>query len=93
VIHEAAAPSLQPVRDRVVLDRVRERYDPPERFASMSGRSKRRTAKADRRICQLAEERPASHQLVCAGPYGWLSRDIEDLIARLQIEDAVRFTG
>ena len=30
---------------------------------------------------------------MCAGPYGWLSRDIEDLIDRLQIEHAVRFTG
>jgi glycosyltransferase involved in cell wall biosynthesis len=33
------------------------------------------------------------HQLVCAGPYGWLSRDIEDLIERLGVEDAVTFTG
>jgi glycosyltransferase involved in cell wall biosynthesis len=31
--------------------------------------------------------------LVCVGPYGWLSRDLEDLIERLQIEDAIRFTG
>jgi glycosyltransferase involved in cell wall biosynthesis len=30
---------------------------------------------------------------VCAGPYGWLSRDIEELIERLEIENALRFTG
>jgi glycosyltransferase involved in cell wall biosynthesis len=33
------------------------------------------------------------HQLVCAGPYGWLSSDIEERIERLDIADAVRFTG
>src|SRR5258705_242315 len=33
------------------------------------------------------------HQLVCAGPYGWLSGDIEERIDRLKVGDAIRFTG
>ena len=34
------------------------------------------------------------HQLVCVGPYGWLSRDIEDRIERARrSRDAIRFTG
>jgi glycosyltransferase involved in cell wall biosynthesis len=33
------------------------------------------------------------HQLVCAGPYGWLSSDLQQLIDRWQVRDAVRITG
>src|SRR5262249_4426714 len=33
------------------------------------------------------------HQLVCVGPYGWLSRGIERQIARAGAADAITFTG
>ena len=33
------------------------------------------------------------HQLVCVGPYGWLSRGIEDRIARSNAAHAITFTG
>jgi glycosyltransferase involved in cell wall biosynthesis len=95
VVHEAAAPSFQPVRDSAILERVRRRYELAERFILYVGTIEPRK-NLPRLIEGFARRRNRGelpHQLVCAGPYGWLSRDIEDLIDRLQIEDAVRFTG
>jgi glycosyltransferase involved in cell wall biosynthesis len=95
VIHEAAAPSFQPIHDTAALDRVRQRYDLADRVVLYVGTIEPRK-NLPKLIEGFARKRKAGqlpHQLVCAGPYGWLSRDIEDLIDRLQIEDAVRFTG
>ena len=95
VIHEAAAPSFQPIHDTSILDRVRQRYELADRFVLYVGTIEPRK-NLPKLIEGFARKRKAGqlpHQLVCAGPYGWLSRDIEDLIDRLQIEDAVRFTG
>src|SRR5207302_3525142 len=33
------------------------------------------------------------HQLVCVGPYGWLSRDLDERIDRSKLGDAIAFTG
>jgi glycosyltransferase involved in cell wall biosynthesis len=95
VVHEAAAPSFRPVRDAVLLDRVRQRYGLAERFILYVGTIEPRK-NLPKLIEGFASRRTSGqlpHQLVCAGPYGWLSRDIEALIDRLQIDDAVRFTG
>src|SRR5215468_11165930 len=95
VVHEAAAPSFQPVRDRAVLDRVRQRYDLAERFVLYVGtiEPRKNLPKLIEGFARRRKSGEIPHQLVCAGPYGWLSRDIEDLIDRLQIEQSVRFTG
>jgi glycosyltransferase involved in cell wall biosynthesis len=95
VVHEAAAPSFQPVVDPVVLDRVRQRYDLAERFILYVGtiEPRKNLPKLIQGFASRRKSGQLPHQLVCAGPYGWLSRDIEDLIDRLQIEDAIRFTG
>ena len=95
VVHEAAAPSFGVIHDPFELRRVRERYGLAERFILYVGTIEPRKnlptlieAFARRRI---AGDLP--HQLVCAGPYGWLSDDIDDQIDRLRVRDAVRFTG
>ena len=95
VVHEAAAPAFRVIHDPFELQRVRERYGLAERFILYVGTIEPRKnlptlieAFARRRV---AGELP--HQLVCAGPYGWLSDDIEAQIDRLRIRDAVRFTG
>jgi glycosyltransferase involved in cell wall biosynthesis len=95
VVHEAAAPSFQPVPDGAVLDRVRQRYDLASRFILYVGtiEPRKNLPKLIEGFARKRKSGQLPHQLVCAGPYGWLSRDIEDLIDRLQIEDAVRFTG
>jgi glycosyltransferase involved in cell wall biosynthesis len=95
VVHEAAAPSFRPVRDASTLERIRRRYGLADRFILYVGTIEPRK-NLPKLIAAFAERHKAGdlpHQLVCAGPYGWLSRDIEELIARLEIEDALRFTG
>ena len=95
VVHEAAAPSFQPIRDQAVLDRVRQRYELAERFVLYVGtiEPRKNLPKLIEGFARRRTRGEMPHQLVCAGPYGWLSRDIEDLIDRLQIEQSVRFTG
>jgi glycosyltransferase involved in cell wall biosynthesis len=95
VVHEAAAPSFRPVHDSIERERVRQRYVLADRFILYVGTIEPRK-NLPRLIEGFARRRKAGdlpHQLVCAGPYGWLSRDIEDRIERLQVEDAIRFTG
>jgi glycosyltransferase involved in cell wall biosynthesis len=95
VVQEAAAPSFQPVRDSAERDRVRRRYGLADRFILYVG-----TIEPRKNLPALIEafarrhhRGDLPHQLVCAGPYGWLSRDLEDRLERLQIEHAIRFTG
>ena len=95
VVHEAAAPEFKPLVDIRALDRVRTRYQLADRFILHVGTIEPRKNLV-RLIEAFAERRrrgALSHQLVCVGPYGWLSRDIEALIERLQVADAIRFTG
>jgi glycosyltransferase involved in cell wall biosynthesis len=95
VVHEAAAPSFRPVRDAGELDRVRRRYGLADRFILYVGTIEPRK-NLPALIDAVAARRQSGdlpHQLVCAGPYGWLSRDVEARIERLGMADAVRFTG
>jgi glycosyltransferase involved in cell wall biosynthesis len=95
VVHEAAAPSFRPVHDSSERERVRRRYGLPDRFILYVGtiEPRKNLPKLIEGFAKRRKSRDLPHQLVCAGPYGWLSRDIEDRIDRLQIEDAIRFTG
>jgi glycosyltransferase involved in cell wall biosynthesis len=95
VVHEAAAPSFRVIHDPSELRRVRERYGLGERFILYVGTIEPRK-NLPKLIEAFARHRVAGdlpHQLVCAGPYGWLSDDIEKQIDRLRIRDAVHFTG
>jgi glycosyltransferase involved in cell wall biosynthesis len=94
VVHEAAAPSFQPVSDPADLDRVRRRYALDGRIILYVG-----TVEPRKNLVTLidafARRRHAgdlSHRLVCVGPYGWLSRDIQSRIERLNVADAITFT-
>jgi glycosyltransferase involved in cell wall biosynthesis len=95
VVHEAAAPSFKRVEDAATLARVRARHGLPERFILYVG-----TIEPRKNLPKLIEgfaERHLTgdlpHRLVCVGPYGWLSRDIEALLDRLRIKQAVQFAG
>jgi glycosyltransferase involved in cell wall biosynthesis len=95
VVHEAAAPSFRVIREPFELQRVRGRYGLAERFILYVGTIEPRK-NLPTLIEAFARRRRTgdlAHQLVCAGPYGWLSRDIEALIERLGVRDSVRFTG
>jgi glycosyltransferase involved in cell wall biosynthesis len=95
VVHEAAAPSFRPVCDDATLERIRRRYDLADRFILYVGtiEPRKNLPKLIAGFAQRHKSGDLPHQLVCAGPYGWLSRDIEELIERLEIENALRFTG
>jgi glycosyltransferase involved in cell wall biosynthesis len=95
VVHEAAAPSFRPVHDRAVLDGIRRRYGLAERVILYVGtiEPRKNLPKLIAGFAQRHKSGDLPHQLVCAGPYGWLSREVEELIERLEIEDAVRFIG
>ena len=95
VVHEAAAPSFRPIHDSIERERVRRRYDLADRFILYVGtiEPRKNLPKLIEGFARRRKSGELSHQLVCAGPYGWLSRDIEDRIERLQVEDAIRFTG
>jgi glycosyltransferase involved in cell wall biosynthesis len=95
VVHEAAAPSFRPIRDPATLDRIRRRYGLADRFILYVGtiEPRKNLPKLIAAFARRHKTGDLPHQLVCAGPYGWLSRDIEELIERLEIDDALRFTG
>jgi glycosyltransferase involved in cell wall biosynthesis len=95
VVHEAAAPSFRPMHEVSALDRVRRRYGLADRFILYVGtiEPRKNLPKLIEGFARRRKVGDLPHQLVCAGPYGWLSRDIQVHIERLQIEDAIRFTG
>jgi glycosyltransferase involved in cell wall biosynthesis len=95
VVHEAAAPHFRPVIDAATLARVRQAYGLAERFILYVG-----TIEPRKNLPMLIEAfgrhyraGHLPHQLVCAGPYGWLCGDVERLIERQGITQAVRITG
>jgi glycosyltransferase involved in cell wall biosynthesis len=95
VVHEAAAPAFRPILDQASRARVRQQYKLADRFILYVGTIEPRknlTALID----AFAERRRGgdlSHQLVCVGPYGWLSGDIGARVEQLAMENAIRFTG
>jgi glycosyltransferase involved in cell wall biosynthesis len=95
VVHEAAAPAFRPIHDMSELQRVKQRYGLADKFILYVGTIEPRK-NLPRLIEGFARRRRAGdlkHQLVCAGPYGWLSADIEQQIERLGVEHLIQFTG
>jgi glycosyltransferase involved in cell wall biosynthesis len=94
VVHEAAAPRFQPISDCARLDEARRRYGLPARFVLYVGTIEPR--KNLPRLMQAfaaARAQGMPHELVCAGPYGWSSRDLTGVVQRLGIRRVVHFTG
>jgi anaerobic magnesium-protoporphyrin IX monomethyl ester cyclase len=95
VVYEAAAPSFRRVEDQAELERVRRRYGLEERIILYVGTIEPRK-NLPKLIDAFAARRRSGelkHQLVCVGPYGWLSRGLEDRIARSNVAHAITFTG
>ena len=94
VVHEAASPAFHPITDQAELDRIRSKYGLPSRFVLYVG-----TIEPRKNLARLVEafaqarRRGIPHHLVCVGPYGWSSRDLNGRIDRLGLKDAVHFTG
>jgi anaerobic magnesium-protoporphyrin IX monomethyl ester cyclase len=95
VVYEAAAPEFTRVSDPARLAEVRRRHALPDRFVLYVGAIEPR-----KNLKRLLDAFAARHhagdlpyQLVCVGPYGWLSRDLGRHIDALGIGAAVHFTG
>ena len=95
VVYEAAAPAFHPVRDATALASTRRRYALPDRFVLYVGtiEPRKNLPLLLQAFARQWRTGALSHHLVCAGPYGWLSRDLQALIERLQIGPAIRFLG
>jgi glycosyltransferase involved in cell wall biosynthesis len=94
VVHEAAGPGFEPIRDASRLARIRCRYGLPDRFFLYVGAIEPR--KNLPRLMEAfadARRRGVTHELVCVGPYGWSSRDLHAHIDRLDLGRVVHFTG
>ena len=95
VVHEAAAPSFKRVHDIAELDRVRQKYRLADRIILYVGTIEPRK-NLPTLIEAFATRKRAGdllHHLVCVGPYGWLSRGLEDLVRRTKVSHAIHFTG
>jgi len=95
VVYEAAAPSFRPITDRFEIERVRRRYGLSGRLILYVGTVEPRK-NLPVLISAFAERKrrgELDHRLVCVGPYGWLSRDVEDLVQHCGVGDAITFTG
>src|SRR5579862_2947145 len=95
VVYEAAAPAFQPVDDPAELDRVRRKYGLRDRVILYVG-----TIEPRKNLPTLVEafargrrRGDLDHQLVCVGPYGWLSGDLDARIRSANVSDAIAFTG
>ena len=95
VVYEAAAPAFTRVRDPERLAQVRRRYGLAERIILYVGTIEPRKnlpTLIDAFSRQL-QAGALSHQLVCVGPYGWMSRGIGERIDTEGLDHAIRFTG
>jgi glycosyltransferase involved in cell wall biosynthesis len=95
VVHEAAAPSFRQIQDVGALDRVRRQYALPDRFILYVGtiEPRKNLPKLIEGFARRHRSGDLPHRLVCVGPYGWLSRDLEALLDRLDIRQAIQFAG
>src|SRR5260221_677736 len=88
--------SNRPVEtDAPLPDRVRRKYGLRDRIVLYVG-----TIEPRKNLPTLIEafargrrRGELDHQLVCVGPYGWLSRDLDERIRRAGVADAISFTG
>ncbi|MEZ5294283.1 MAG: glycosyltransferase family 1 protein [Vicinamibacterales bacterium] len=94
VVHEAASGAFRPERDPAVLERARRDLGLPECFVLYVGTVEPRKNLL-RLVAAFARARAAGmpQHLVCAGPYGWLSRDLAGAIDRAGVGAVVHFTG
>ena len=94
VVHEAPAESFRPIADRGALEEVRRRLGLPNQFFLYVGTIEpRKNLERLMAAYRAARESGVEQTLVCVGPYGWGSKDLDWHIERLGLSRHVHFTG
>ncbi len=95
IVREAAAPAFRPIRDLESLDRVRSRYNLPERFLLHVGtiEPRKNLVSLIRAFASVREGENSRLGLVLAGKWGWGIREVRETIETLGLESAVRLPG
>src|SRR5262249_36618572 len=88
-------PAFRPVRDADVLERVRRKYGLGRRVILYVGTIEPRKNLPKLIDAFAARQRAGDliHQLVCVGPYGWMSEGISERLTSGDLGQAIAFTG
>lgn len=96
VIYNGVDERFRPVTDSMARDRVRQRYNLPERFILMVGsiQPRKNIAGVLRALASMVESnKDFPWKLVLAGGGGWKNEGISEQIRALGLNDRVHFTG
>lgn len=95
VIHEAAHPIFSPMTNEIELARVREHYRLPNNFILFVStvEPRKNLPMLLRAFKRLRDNYKSNAVLAVAGNRGWLFEQVDQVLAELNLEDAVRFLG
>jgi len=84
-----------PISDKIVLNKVKEKYNLPKRFILYVGaiQPRKNISALLRAYAGLIKEKKLDYQLVFTSGTGWKNKDIFTLIGELEIKDNVKFLG
>ncbi len=95
IIYEAAHPLFAPINDPTQLAQVRERHHLPENFVLFVGtiEPRKNLPTLLRAFRRLRDHYKSDAVLAIAGNRGWLYEQVDQVVAELKLEEAVRFLG
>jgi glycosyltransferase involved in cell wall biosynthesis len=95
VIHEAAHPLFTPLTDDETLARIRVHYRLPSDFVLFVStiEPRKNLPTLLRAFRRLRDNYKSQTLLAIAGRRGWLSEEVDGVIADLKLDNAVRFLG
>lgn len=93
-VHEGVSPDFHPIRDDQRIQTVRARYDLPQDFILFVGLIEPRKNLPDLlRAVKIVSKQHGNLQLVIAGRLGWKTREVFELLERLDLKSRIRLTG
>ncbi len=85
---------FRPIRDKVILQQARQKYQLPEHFLLYVGtiEPRKNLSTLLQAYASVASQMP-DHRLVIVGPKGWMVENIIQQTGQFNISDKVHFTG
>ena len=94
VVYEAAAADFRPVTDTASLQALRRKYNLPQQFILYVGTLEpRKNLRRLVRSLKVIRRKGFRQPLVLVGAAGWKLHELHAEIERLELKDAIRFTG